>query len=488
MAVCHVLGVAVGVLGLLFLAAIAARIPSAAVGGGPQPALFEGPRIAGVYNLSGCCGSVRGASPIWCGLTRWRVCTGAPPRRGWSCERRIGSARERVRVSDGPIRILELRSVRGTGGGPEKTILQGAAQTDPKRFVVTVCYIRDRRDTIFALGELASQLGVDYLEITERHSFDPAIWRALRRLVRDRRIDIVHGHEYKTDLLALLLARAERVIPLATAHGWTGRSTREHLLYYPADRWLLRHFPRVIAVSEQIRHTLVEAGCRPHRVTTVLNGIDPTVFARQPGLGATVRAELRIPSTATVLGSVGRLEPQKRFDLLIEAFDEVRRTCPNLTLIIAGDGSQRAALADLLKRRGLESSCLLVGHRPDVVAVLHALNLFVQSSDYEGTPNAVLEAMAVETPVVATRAGGTDQLIEHGVHGLLVLPGRYDLLAEAIAEALGNRVAMAAWVRAARRRIELELSFDARMHAVERICEQLVERPSKPDRSAMVVA
>ena len=95
-----------------------------------------------------------------------------------------------------PIRVLELRSVRGTGGGPEKTILAGAARSDPGRFAVTVCYIRDRRDEIFALDRVAADLGVDYVEVAERHSFDRGIWKQLRALVRDRHIDIVHAHEY----------------------------------------------------------------------------------------------------------------------------------------------------------------------------------------------------------------------------------------------------------------------------------------------------
>src|SRR5262245_54089408 len=103
-----------------------------------------------------------------------------------------------------PIRILELRSVRGTGGGPEKTILLGAARSDPAQFAVTVCYIRDRRDAVFAIDHKAGQLEVDYVEIHERNSFDPSIWPALKRLVREKRIDIVHAHEYKTDLLAWL--------------------------------------------------------------------------------------------------------------------------------------------------------------------------------------------------------------------------------------------------------------------------------------------
>src|SRR5437762_3353055 len=96
-----------------------------------------------------------------------------------------------------PIRILELRSVRGTGGGPEKTILLGAAQTDPRRFAVTVCYIRDNRDLDFRIDKQALDLGVTYVEVRERHSFDPAIWRRLKRIVREQQIQIVHSHEYK---------------------------------------------------------------------------------------------------------------------------------------------------------------------------------------------------------------------------------------------------------------------------------------------------
>src|SRR5690349_9916704 len=115
-------------------------------------------------------------------------------------------------------RVLELRSVRGTGGGPEKTILAGASRAD-KRFAVTVCYLRDVRDRVFGIDERARQMPIDYVEIRERHSFDPTIGPALVRLVRDRGVDIVHAHDYKTGALALVLAQVTGIVPLATAHG-----------------------------------------------------------------------------------------------------------------------------------------------------------------------------------------------------------------------------------------------------------------------------
>lgn len=372
------------------------------------------------------------------------------------------------------IRVLELRSVRGTGGGPEKTIMLGAAQANRDLVDVTVCYIRDRRDRAFRLDERAVTLGIDYLEVYERHSFDPTIWPALRRLVRHRRIDIVHAHEYKTDLLALLLGEFEHVIPLATVHGWTGHSRRERAMYYPCDRRLLARYPRLIAVSGQIKEQLVASGAQPDRVAVVLNGIDPAQFTRQPDLEARARAALGWQPHHLVIGAIGRLEPQKRFDLLIEAVAEVHRDQPDVRLVIAGDGSAKAMLADLASKLLPAGACLLLGHTDDVAAVHHGIDVFVQSSDYEGTSNAVLEAMAFETPIVATAVGGTAEVAQHLEHALIVSPGDVDALAQAIRASLADRAAARRRAVAARQRVEAELSFSGRMRAVEHIYRDLV--------------
>ena len=377
-------------------------------------------------------------------------------------------------MPDRPLRILELRSVRGTGGGPEKTILVGAARSDPRHLRVTVCYLRDQRDTVYALDRIAGDLGVDYVEVLERHSFDRRIWTALRRLVRERRVDIVHGHDYKTNLLALLLARAERVVPLGTAHGWTGRSSRETRLYYPAERWLLGRFPRVIAVSSEIANRLVEAGARRDRITTVLNGIDAETFRRDPSRVGPARSAFQLPPSTVIVGSVGRLERQKRFDILIDAVARLRQRQRAVTLVIAGDGSLAAPLRAHANAQGMAGAVVFAGHRTDVVDVLHAFDVFAQSSEYEGTPNCVLEAMAVGAPVVATTVGGTVELIDDRVHGLLVPPHDPEALAVALGAALDDPAATARRAAAARLRIEQEFSFDVRMRKVEEIYEALV--------------
>ena len=388
-----------------------------------------------------------------------------------SNQRKVETVKSRM-----PTRVLELRSIRGTGGGPEKTILTGTAATDPSRYAITVTYLRDARDDAFDFDTLAKRSGIDYVELIERHSFDPSIWTPLRRLVRERGIHIVHAHEYKTNVLAWLLSKFEGVAALSTAHGWTGHSRRERLVYYPADKRLLARFSQVIAVSSEIRTELSRYGADPARTTVILNGIDHTAFRRDPARRPAIRAQLGFAESDIVIGSVGRLEPQKRFDILMKAVARVRVQGSSIRLIIAGEGSARPMLERQLQELRSENVCRLLGHTSDVPEIHHAFDLFVQSSDYEGTPNAVLEAMALETPIVATDVGGTSELIENGEHGLVVPPGDPAILASAIQQALDDRTAARRRAVAARARVEKELSFERRMQRVEGVYDAVMER------------
>ena len=377
-------------------------------------------------------------------------------------------------MADRRLRILELRSVRGTGGGPEKTILLGAAQADRTAFEITVSYIRDRRDDVFALDRRATEAGVDYVEVTERHSFDPGVWRQLRRVIHERQIDIIHAHEYKTDLLALLLAKRTRAIPLSTVHGWSGNSTRERIFYYPMDKWLLARFPRVIAVSTPIKDELVRYGASPARVDVILNAVDTTAFRRDPAQTRAVRNALGLTDTIVVIGAVGRLEREKRFDLLIDAFAEVRGRHASATLVIVGDGSLRGELEARAQRLGIGPAVRLLGHRRDVTSLYQAFDVFVQSSETEGTPNAVLEAMAMEVPIVATDVGGTQELARNGVEGLIVPKLDVGALGSGMTSIIRDPSAARARALAARSRAVSDLSFEARTRRLEELYRDLI--------------
>jgi glycosyltransferase involved in cell wall biosynthesis len=352
----------------------------------------------------------------------------------------------------------------------------GALIADPRSARVTVCYLRDQRDQEFGVDERAAQAGIDYVEIPERHSFDPRVWNRLRQLIRERAIDLVHAHDYKTNLLALLLWRFTGVPALSTAHGWTGHSTREQYVYYPFDKRVLSRFPRIVAVSSEITRELVRCGADPGRVTTVLNGIDHRRFRRDPSRVPAARATMGFEPDEIVIGAVGRLEPQKQFDLLLDAFARVAARVPNARLLIVGDGSQRQRLQAHIRALDLTAKCRLVGHSNDMVSLYHVFDIFVQSSRYEGTPNAVLEAMAFEVPIVATAAGGTAELVRNGIDGRIVPIGQVDQLAAAIGQALQDPAGSSAMAQQGRLRVEGELSFETRVRRIEGIYTEMVHR------------
>lgn len=193
---------------------------------------------------------------------------------------------------------------------------------------------------------------------------------------------------------------------------------------------------RVVCVSEGSRRSYLAAGLPEALVVAIPNGIEPAVPL--PYAGPKARRDLDIPPDAPVLLTVGRLTEQKDQACLVETAALLVPRHPGLAALLAGDGPLRDPLRERIARHGLEGTVRLLGRRTDVPDLLAAADLFVLPSRFEGLPLVVLEAMAAGLPVVATRIGGTDEAVEHGVTGLLVEPGDAGALAEAVHALLAN--------------------------------------------------
>jgi glycosyltransferase involved in cell wall biosynthesis len=240
----------------------------------------------------------------------------------------------------------------------------------------------------------------------------------------------------------------------------------------------------VIAVSEPIRQTLIECGSHPSRVRSIRNGIDHEVFRRVPGLKETTRRALGIPQEGLVIGAVGRIESEKRFDLLLRSAAALAPSL-NTFVVIAGGGSLQNDLARLANELGIAGRVKLLGHRDDVIDIHHTFDIYAQTSVREGIPNAVLEAMAVGTPVVATDVGGTSELITDRVHGLLVPFGDCPAMTRAFESIVAHPEDAAARAAAARDRIEHELSFQVRLATIEAIYSELGDRARRGVRTRL---
>jgi len=234
-----------------------------------------------------------------------------------------------------------------------------------------------------------------------------------------------------------------------------------------------------IAVSRDDERKMTEIeGVNPKKILHVPNGIAPP----PPPTGADVRVELGIPAGAPVVGTVSVLRPQKALDVFIRASARLLGEDPDLRVLLAGDGPLKGELTELVHSLGVQDRLLMLGYRSDAPDVLEALDVAVSSSAFEGSPLAVMEYMESARPIVATRVGGVPDLIEDGVHGLLVEPGDEDALTAAIRRMLADREAARRMGEAARERRRHEFTVDLMVRRFEALYERLVAGAGLPER------
>jgi glycosyltransferase involved in cell wall biosynthesis/CelD/BcsL family acetyltransferase involved in cellulose biosynthesis len=382
-------------------------------------------------------------------------------------------------------------------GGAEKLAGQIAMGLDPERFTRTLCITRwdpedERRKPQTAEFRAAIEAaGVDLILIERESKLDLAAIRPLWDKLRSGQIDVVHAHKHGSNVWATALGRAAGVpVVIAHEHTWSyeGQPLRRLL-----DRELIaRGSDAFIAVSRRDRERMVEVErIPPEDVLFLPNGIPGEEMDAKGDL----RAELGIGPDDPVVGTLAVMRPQKALDVLLRAVATVREEFPALKVVIAGDGEQRPALEALVDELQLRDTVLLLGVRVDVPEVLATLDVAVSSSDFEGSPLAVMEYMAAARPVVATRVGGLPDLIDDGVHGRLVPPQDPAALAEAIAELLRDPERARAMGARGRERQRSEFDLGVMVRRIESLYESLLagkrngSRPSPaPEPRAQPVA
>jgi len=215
---------------------------------------------------------------------------------------------------------------------------------------------------------------------------------------------------------------------------WSRAGLRMRLM----ARSLRRHADLVVAVSEHARfHHLEHLRLHPARVMTIHNGIDVAAFRNGGADRAVVRSELGIPAGASLIVVVAVLRPPKGIDRLLRALPDVIEAVPAAHCLIVGDGEARPGLERLAADRGIADRVTFSGARADVPRMLAAADLFVLPSLTEALPTVVAEAMAAGLPVVATRVGGTPEMVDAST-GVLVEPGDIPGLGKAIVQVLGD--------------------------------------------------
>ena len=295
-----------------------------------------------------------------------------------------------------------------------------------------------------ALHQRAREAGVPTEALRMRHELDlMAAWQ-LGRYLRQQHIDILHMHTPHAHTIGLLAGKLAPKVRLVVSR----RSD-----FAPARNWLSRckyAYPGVqyVAVSDAVRHVLIANGVPARRVQTVYSGIDLHRFS------AVQEAPPLFPPGTRIIGTVGHLAGQKGHRYLLEAIALLIRDEPRLGVVIAGDGALRATLETQAVALGITAHVCFTGFRRDVLALMQSFEIFVFSSYFEGLGTAILDAMALGKPVVATRAGGIPEAVRDGITGLLVPPRDPQALADAVRYLLHHPEHVKAFGEAGRQRVE----------------------------------
>jgi glycosyltransferase involved in cell wall biosynthesis len=324
------------------------------------------------------------------------------------------------------IRVLEVLATLKRAGA-ERMAVSLACRLDPDRFETGVVSLFDAFPG--GLEPVLAEAGVETWHLGKHPGLDPRMVARLFRVMRAFRPAVVHTHSYvlRYSLPAGLAARAGAMVH--TVHNLASKEV--DLAGRLIHRAAFRRRVAAVAVGEQVRSSFREwYGVEP--AATIPNGIDSDAF-RRPGARQRWRHQNGFAEGDFLIASVSRLDPQKNPLGLIEAFAQAFGDDLNCHLLLAGDGSLREAARDLAARRGVAERVNFLGVRADVAEMLAACDLFALSSHWEGSPLAVMEAMAAGLPVVATAVGGLPELVADGETGLLVPPGEERAFADALA-------------------------------------------------------
>ena len=354
--------------------------------------------------------------------------------------------------------------------GAERVTVSLLSRLREQGFAVPLGTLTRRHDGFLA-DELAAS-AVDRLDLGCRRLADPVALIRLVRLLRGRRIDVVHAHGQDATILAATACAIEGIPLIVTRH--VIEEPTENLRLAWRSSLALRAIQRadgVVAVSRAVGRRLEQDVKLSQPPEVILNGIDPSFFDLvlcEPR--RELRESLGLGSGPVVL-SVAALEKGKGLDVLLAAAEGLRHRYPGLKIVLAGEGSLEGALRDKAARMG--KAVHFLGHRKDIPRLMSMADLVCQASLSEALPTALMEAGAIGRPVVATRVGGTEEVVDDQETGLLVPAGDLEALAQAMHSLLRDpeRAARMGRVgaRTARRRFSLEAQAEATVDLWRRV-------------------
>jgi len=304
-------------------------------------------------------------------------------------------------------------------GGPGKTIINSSRFINCTMFKIHIASFLPPTERKTDLISAAESFSIPHLKLYDKRGLNPTIILELLRYIRDNDINILHTHGYKADFIGLIVKSICKPLTLVTIHhGWITNNARQKL-YIKLDLFLSRFFDGVITVSDSLYNMLPEVVKKKDKSTVINNAIVLTDYEKDKNRHE-VRSKYGIDVQETAIGVIGRLSVEKGCLDMLCAFNEIIKVESRTKLIFVGEGPLFIELKRKIESQQLSDRAILIGYHSPIQPIYEALDILVCPSHTEGLSNVILEAMAKRLPIVATRVGGTSEVICDHVNGLLV--------------------------------------------------------------------
>ncbi len=375
------------------------------------------------------------------------------------------------------MRQLRVLHVIGGGefGGAERHILNLATAIDPGVVEVSVCCLFE--DPFL---RVAREAGIRAYSIPMRHKLDFGIITKLREKIINDKIDIVHTHGVRANLIGRLAAKMSGVdTVITTVHSMLARdypdafSRLANMFIEKASSNMTRHF---IAVSGGLQKALIQQGIPENKITVIYNGLDPEQFRKKTSSDTSWREKSGIPPEVSLVSIVGRLHQVKGHRYFLRAAAELLEERDDIHFLVVGSGPEGDDLEEFTRELGISPKVTFTGFVSDVSQLMPELDLLVVPSLWEGFGLTALEAMAVGIPVVATSVGGLPEIVEHGSTGLLVPPADAAALAKSIVWIIDHPLEAREMAAAAKSVVEKKFTAAAMARKTEGIYQRMMEK------------
>lgn len=361
-----------------------------------------------------------------------------------------------------PIRVLQFITPAGFYGA-ERWIIALANNADPDRMLCDLAVTEEGGAQDLSVAECYPEHAGEVHYLPMRGRFDARVVSRLVRIIRERKIDVIHTHGYKSDILGWLAAKKAGIRCVSTPHGFPCNAGWKLALFTQIGAYMLRKFDAVAPLSEELVEDMARFRVPATKTHFIRNGVDISDIDR--ATASIIQTQRNTSGEVRTIGFIGQMIPRKGLADLLQVFDKLYQQDPDLRLELLGDGSQREELEQIASTLPSSKAIQFMGFRADRLERLVQFDLFVMTSSLEGIPRCLMEALALRVPVVAYDIPGVDQLVENGTTGFLAPLGDIEALARQCQKILDDPT-LAKELGAAGR-LKIEASYSAARMADE---------------------